>query len=227
MSRSCRFQRVPWRLASPACLLLALLLVPCPWLEVETGHLFGPPLRSGDASPGSAPQGEVYPDGSGRVKVRDGVVSLSGLRLACGPYFVPRTADKDSGKVLDWSPWVAVCPFALLGGILFGFALRPGIRRVAAVGLCSALALLPPLAIREYQTFSGYVETRSTVWLLAALCSVMGSAVALGAEGWWTLRSKRPAPAPGQGAAPDGAGSPLEPSAGNACLGPPLSSRPG
>ena len=158
--------------------------------------------------------------------MRDTVVTLSGVRLASGPCFVPRTTDRDSGKAIDWSPWMAVCPFALVGGILFGFALRPGIRRVATVGLYSVLALLPPLAITKDQTFGDYIETRSTLWMLAALCAVLGSVVALGAEGWWALRSKRAAPAPGKGAAPGGAASPLEPSAGNPCLGAPLPSRP-
>jgi hypothetical protein len=212
-------RRVLRRLGSPACLLLALLLFPLPWVEIRCS------ATKPTLGPGASGQGVpvIYTF----LPVWDSMTTFSqtGWEAARGTctvnveaYDEPKRkqADEDERKAIaamHWSPLMATFPIVLVAGILVGLMLPIGRGRRWLVAGCGVVGILLiavqmkvgfPLEHAMYKLYAKelseiaakgnkadtVIHIQYTPWFLMAVLALF---VALGLTGleWWLLRRAR------------------------------------
>jgi hypothetical protein len=132
------------RFASPSWLLLALLMFPLPWVQVQCLKKMSPGLPP----PGNRanPLEVIY----GLLPRWDGVTLLaqSGLQAVLGTCSAnkemddPAKMEREAGAAMRPSRLMAAWPVLVLGGILAGVLLPVGRCRLLAVAGCAGAALL-------------------------------------------------------------------------------------
>jgi hypothetical protein len=136
----------PWlrRIAAPSYLLLALLMFPLPWVQIQCIK---------QAAPSTPPAvdrikplemiSRLLPRWDART-----LLSQSGLQAACGTCWVnpevndPAEVERQWVAAMRASFLMALWPAVMLGGVVAGLLLPTGRRRRWAVGGCAAAALL-------------------------------------------------------------------------------------
>jgi hypothetical protein len=207
------------RLGSPACLLLALLLFPLPWVEIRCS------ATKPTVGPGAAGQGvpviyTVLPHWDSVTQF-----SQTGWQAAQGTCTINRDADigtrpeeaaaeeRKAIAAMQWSALMTAYPLVVFAGALAGLVLPIGRGRRWVVAACSAAALALVLAQvkvgfpLEHAMYTIYAKELSeiaakgnkadtvihiqyTPWFLMAVLALF---VVLGLTGleWWLLRRAR------------------------------------
>lgn len=215
------------RFASPSCLLLALLMFPLPWVQVQCLKKTSPGLPS----PGTRanPLEVIY----GLLPRWEGVTLLtqSGLQTVLGTCSAnpqmddPAKVEQEAGAAMRPSRWMAAWPVLVLGGILAGLLLPARRRQMLAVAACAGAALLLlaaqvlvgfPLEAAMRQLFAedlakqaageananeGVIYLTYTYWFFLAVLGTGGALVLTGLE--WRRDRRRgtdtvPGPAPSE-----------------------------
>jgi hypothetical protein len=132
------------RFASPSCLLLALLMFPLPWVQVQCLKKTSPglPPPGNRANPLEVVYG-VLPRWEGvTLLTQSGLQAVRGTCTANPQMDDPAKAEQEAGAAMRPSRWMAAWPVRVLGGILAGVLLPAGRRRLLAVAGCAGAALL-------------------------------------------------------------------------------------
>jgi hypothetical protein len=201
-----------WRLGSPSGLLLALLLFPLPWVEIQCAS------QSSTAPPGGTgnPVEIIY----NLIPWRDAVTMFtqSGLQAALGTctanrqFNEPDRAQQEMNDKMRGSPLMAAFPVPVLAGALGGLLLALGRRRRLLVGVCAAAALLLlavqvgvgfPLDEAMRQAFAEDLERQAqgqsssvvyityTAWFALAVLGLLAALSLTAGEGWYERRRSR------------------------------------
>jgi hypothetical protein len=208
------------RFGSPSALLLALLLFPLPWVEIQCGSRSSP----GPPPPGAKPNPvEILYN---LIPWREAVTPFtqSGWQAVEGTCTVnPELNDPEKGRremneAMSGSLPLAAYPFVLFVGILAGLRMPCDRRRRLVVGLCAAAVLgllLWQVAVgfpldtgmrklfaedlekqAQGNTKEGVIYITYTPWFVLAVLSVAGALFLSAAEEWHARRRRRAAERP-------------------------------
>jgi hypothetical protein len=137
------------RLASPSCLWLALLMFPLPWVEIQCER--NPPT----SSPPGTLEGLFEVESIRRQlpgREAETMATQSGLQAALGTCTTMAQGneaaekERELAEAMSPSPLMMVWPVVVVAGAVAGFVLPNGQRRLLAIGVCAAAALLMLLA---------------------------------------------------------------------------------